>query len=182
MGNTCLKGKRRFRSTGAFLNNSAIVFKLIWIKETNLWCFEICTSFFSKKYVFCGRPKYVYKCNWGNYNPPMSTQFVLSAKFLMGHSYEACSSIKHNGSGYQLLYNSHHTLGTHWHLDNKPLLLENTKKYVYFDRTARQNASKNSYWRNQVNKCTFFKEIVRNPVWICRDPFSLILGTRFFWF
>jgi len=25
----------------------------------------------------------------------------------------------------------------------------------------------------------FFKEIVRNPVWICRDPISLILGTRF---
>jgi len=25
----------------------------------------------------------------------------------------------------------------------------------------------------------FFKENVRNPVWICRDPISLILGTRF---
>jgi len=23
----------------------------------------------------------------------------------------------------------------------------------------------------------FFKENVRNPVWICRDPISLILGT-----
>jgi len=26
----------------------------------------------------------------------------------------------------------------------------------------------------------FFKENVRNPVWICRDPISLILGTRLF--
>jgi len=26
----------------------------------------------------------------------------------------------------------------------------------------------------------FFKEHVRNQVWICRDPISLILGTRFF--
>jgi len=25
----------------------------------------------------------------------------------------------------------------------------------------------------------FFKENVRDPVWICRDPISLILGTRF---
>jgi len=25
----------------------------------------------------------------------------------------------------------------------------------------------------------FFKENVRNPVWICSDPISLILGTRF---
>jgi len=25
----------------------------------------------------------------------------------------------------------------------------------------------------------FFKENVRYPVWICRDPISLILGTRF---
>jgi len=25
----------------------------------------------------------------------------------------------------------------------------------------------------------FFKESVRNPVWICRDPISLILGTQF---
>jgi len=25
----------------------------------------------------------------------------------------------------------------------------------------------------------FFKENVRNPVWICRGPISLILGTRF---
>jgi len=25
----------------------------------------------------------------------------------------------------------------------------------------------------------FFKENIRNPVWICRDPISLILGTRF---
>jgi len=26
----------------------------------------------------------------------------------------------------------------------------------------------------------FFKENVRNLVWICRDPISLILGARFF--
>jgi len=25
----------------------------------------------------------------------------------------------------------------------------------------------------------FFKENVRDPVWICRDPISLILGNRF---
>jgi len=25
----------------------------------------------------------------------------------------------------------------------------------------------------------FFKENVRYPIWICRDPISLILGTRF---
>jgi len=28
-------------------------------------------------------------------------------------------------------------------------------------------------------KDIFFKENVRNPVWICRDSISLILGTRF---
>jgi len=26
----------------------------------------------------------------------------------------------------------------------------------------------------------FFKENVRNSIWICRDPISLILGTRFY--
>jgi len=28
-------------------------------------------------------------------------------------------------------------------------------------------------------KSAFFKENVRYPVWICREPISLILGTRF---
>ena len=28
-------------------------------------------------------------------------------------------------------------------------------------------------------KLSFFKENVRYPVWACRDPISLILGTRF---
>jgi len=28
------------------------------------------------------------------------------------------------------------------------------------------------------DRTVFFKENVRNPVWICRDPISLILGTR----
>jgi len=27
----------------------------------------------------------------------------------------------------------------------------------------------------------FFKENVRNPVWICTDPISLILGIQFFY-
>jgi len=27
---------------------------------------------------------------------------------------------------------------------------------------------------------SFFKENVRYPVWTCRDPISLLLGTRFF--
>ena len=30
-----------------------------------------------------------------------------------------------------------------------------------------------------VNKQVFFKENIRYPVWICRDPISLNLGTRF---
>jgi len=33
-----------------------------------------------------------------------STQLVLSANSVVEHSYEACSSIRHNGNGYQLLY------------------------------------------------------------------------------
>ena len=28
------------------------------------------------------------------------------------------------------------------------------------------------------DRTVFFKENVRNPVWICRDPIFLILGTR----
>jgi len=31
----------------------------------------------------------------------------------------------------------------------------------------------------KVNPVFFFKENIRYPVWICRDPISLILGTRF---
>jgi len=37
-------------------------------------------------------------------------------------------------------------------------------------------------WRGKFkvsNSRVFFKENVRYPVWICRDPISLILGTRF---
>jgi len=33
-----------------------------------------------------------------------------------------------------------------------------------------------------VEPRVFFNENVRNPVWICRDPISPILGTRFSWF
>ena len=32
---------------------------------------------------------------------------------------------------------------------------------------------------NLYSKAFFFKENVRYPVWICRDPIYLILGTRF---
>jgi len=36
-----------------------------------------------------------------------------------------------------------------------------------------------SYGRAVYTTQVFFKENVRNPVWICADPISLILGTRF---
>jgi len=30
----------------------------------------------------------------------------------------------------------------------------------------------------EINSRVFFKENVRHPVWACRDPISLIVGTR----
>ena len=51
----------------------------------------------------------------------------------MGHSYEACSSVRQNGNGDQLLYNSYHRLGTHCHLGSSQdaPYSENTKVYIF---------------------------------------------------
>jgi len=35
------------------------------------------------------------------------------------------------------------------------------------------------YFLSHYYARVFFKDNVRYPIWICRDPISLILGTRF---
>jgi len=64
---------------------------------------------------------------------PRGTQF----------DYEACSSTKHNGNRYQMLYNSYHTSGTDYHLGSKPPYSKNTELMCIsmrlLDRTIRKN-------------------------------------------
>ena len=63
----------------------------------------------------------------------------------------------------------------------------NTQKCVGWNtqKCVGWNTQKCVFWTTQkcvcwtTQKCSFFKKNVRYPVWICRDPMSLILGTRF---
>jgi len=131
-------------------NNPAIIFQLVWPEKAKFWYLERCT-FFQKIYLFRGR-----HARW--LLPKLQGSFHSKPKLTMnneppasGQSYEACLSIdklsiKHNCNRCQMLYNSYHTLGTHWHLGSIPTsLLKKYNTYAYFDRTARQNA-----WKNQL--------------------------------
>jgi len=75
-----------------------------------------------------------------NYEPHASTSWDM--KLARPRKYQTC--LCENGVGDQLLHNStafEPTSGIHCHLGSNPIL----KKYktcAYFDRTARQNASK----------------------------------------
>jgi len=74
-------------------------------------------------------------------------------------------------------------LGITYYLNKKFLLLEPSPiqhwiilfNLLTFQLTTINPSKKHS----KKSKTGFFKENVRNPVWICRDPVSLILGIRF---
>jgi len=71
----------------------------------------------------------------------------------MGHSYEACSSIKHNGNGYQPLHNSYHTLDTHSHFgNNHPLTQKIENLCIFRQDCSTERFERISYRGNQVNK------------------------------
>jgi len=53
--------------------------------------------------------------------------------------------------------------------------LQNYHDKMFWNQAAKKVSEEFDLYLDQG----FFEENVRNPVWICREPISLILGARF---
>ena len=82
MSNTHQNGIWRFRITGTFFNNSAIVFKHIWPEKANLWHVET-YIYFSKILFFIERTRSDYRQHGAN-PPPVEPRLTLSRTRRLG--------------------------------------------------------------------------------------------------